>query len=92
MATIRDIAEAVGVAPSPVSLAITGDRGVGEATRGRIERAARELGYQRRGPGRPRGGTARRATRPPISASPPRPATSSKPASSRWLPTSRTRP
>jgi len=61
MATIRDIAEAVGVAPSTVSLAINGDRGVGEATRGRIERAARELGYQRRGPGRPRGGTARRA-------------------------------
>ncbi|MDR1852432.1 MAG: LacI family transcriptional regulator [Propionibacteriaceae bacterium] len=45
--TIKDIAEAVGVTPSAVSLALRGSNRVSEATRKRVEEEAERLGYIR---------------------------------------------
>lgn len=45
MASRADVARLAGVAESTVSYALNGSRPVAEATRGRIERAMRQLGY-----------------------------------------------
>lgn len=45
MATIKDIAKAIGVAHSTVSRALNGDPRISEATREKVLRAARELNY-----------------------------------------------
>ncbi len=42
---VKDIAEAVGVSPTTVSLVLNNKRGAGEKLRERILRTARELGY-----------------------------------------------
>ena len=44
--TLADVAEAVGLSPAAVSLALRGKDGVSEATRARIVEAARTLGYR----------------------------------------------
>jgi len=44
--TIEDVARAAGVSLSTVSYALSGKRRISEATRLRVERAARELGYR----------------------------------------------
>ncbi|ROQ40819.1 LacI family transcriptional regulator [Frondihabitans sp. PhB188] len=44
-ATITDVAEMIGVAPSTVSRALSTPERVGDATRARVERAAAEIGY-----------------------------------------------
>ena len=44
--TIHDVARAVGVSKSAVSLAIRGQTGLSETTRGRILAVAQELGYR----------------------------------------------
>lgn len=52
--TIRDVAEAVGVAESTVSRALAGHPAVNEATRAEVREAALRLGYRvRRGPALP---------------------------------------
>lgn len=43
--TLADVAEAVGLSPAAVSLALRGKAGVSEAARARIVEAARDLGY-----------------------------------------------
>lgn len=43
--TLADVAEAVGLSPAAVSLALRGKAGVSEAARARIVEAARSLGY-----------------------------------------------
>lgn len=43
--TIRSVADALGVSPALVSLALNGKRGVSEARRTQIQRVAAELGY-----------------------------------------------
>lgn len=45
-ATIRDVAQAVGVSNYTVSCALNGKSGVAETTRAVVEAAARELGYR----------------------------------------------
>lgn len=50
--TIQDVAEIAGVATSTVSRALSGDRGVGDETRSRIVRIAKEIGYQSSGAAR----------------------------------------
>jgi LacI family transcriptional regulator len=45
-ATLADVAEAVGLSPAAVSLALRGKAGVSEATRSRVVEAARTLGYR----------------------------------------------
>src|SRR5687768_15026469 len=44
--TIHDVAEAVGLHKSTVSLALSGKGNVSAATRARVRRVAGELGYQ----------------------------------------------
>jgi LacI family transcriptional regulator len=44
--TIADVAEHAGVSPTTVSHVLSGKRLVGAATRDRVERAVRELGYR----------------------------------------------
>lgn len=46
MTTIDDVARAAGVSVSTVSYALSGKRPISAATRARIERAVRELGYR----------------------------------------------
>lgn len=46
-ATLIDVAQAVGVAPSTVQRALSGAPGVGEAKRQEIKEVARKMGYQR---------------------------------------------
>ncbi len=48
MATIYDIANEAGVSASTVSRALKGSRMVSDDVRGRVERVARELGFERR--------------------------------------------
>lgn len=43
--TLADVAAAVGLSPAAVSLALRGKQGVSEATRERVNEAARTLGY-----------------------------------------------
>ena len=57
-ATLADVADAVGLSPAAVSLALRGKTGVSEATRSRVVDAARSLGY------RPRGGISRQHQKP----------------------------
>ncbi|MFI9149994.1 LacI family DNA-binding transcriptional regulator [Streptomyces sp. NPDC053367] len=45
-AKITDVARRAGVSPSTVSYALSGKRPISEATRRRVEQAARELGYR----------------------------------------------
>lgn len=45
--TIKDIAKIVGVSPTAVSRALNDHHDIGEETRAKIKRVARELGYQR---------------------------------------------
>lgn len=45
--TIKDIARIVGVSPTAVSRALNDHRDIGEETRMKIKRVARELGYRR---------------------------------------------
>ena len=44
--TLTDVADAVGLSPAAISLALRGKEGVSEATRARIVEAARALGYK----------------------------------------------
>ncbi len=44
--TLADIADVVGISAAAVSLALRGSRRVSEATRARVQLAARELGYR----------------------------------------------
>ena len=46
MATLRDVAKTVGLSAATVSRALSGHPYVDERTRGRVVRAARELGYR----------------------------------------------
>ena len=46
MATIQDVARLAGVSTSTVSYVLSGKRTISAATRGRVERAVRELGYR----------------------------------------------
>lgn len=46
MTTIDDVARAAGVSVSTVSYALSGKRPISAATRARVERAVRELGYR----------------------------------------------
>lgn len=46
MVTIKDVAKAAGVSIASVSRVMSGQPGVGPATRKRIQRVARELGYR----------------------------------------------
>ncbi|MFF8934222.1 LacI family DNA-binding transcriptional regulator [Streptomyces paradoxus] len=55
MVKITDVARRAGVSPSTVSYALSGKRPISDATRRRVEEAARELGYRAR-PGTPAGG------------------------------------
>lgn len=48
MATIKDVAERSGVAPSTVSYVLSGSRKISEETRTRVLEAVRELGYHPR--------------------------------------------
>ncbi|NJP67220.1 LacI family DNA-binding transcriptional regulator [Streptomyces spiramenti] len=48
MATIKDVAERSGVAPSTVSYVLSGSRKISDETRGRVLEAVRELGYHPR--------------------------------------------
>ncbi|NDL60518.1 LacI family DNA-binding transcriptional regulator [Phytoactinopolyspora mesophila] len=52
MASIHDVARVSGVSISTVSYALSGKRPVSEATRARIAKAAKELGYQPNARGR----------------------------------------
>ena len=47
MTTIRDIARALGITPSTVSRALSGNPRVKEETRRAVEKTAREMGYER---------------------------------------------
>lgn len=47
MTTIRDIAQALGITPSTVSRALSGNPRVKEETRRAVEKTAREMGYER---------------------------------------------
>ncbi len=47
MVTIKDIAQVVGVSPSTVSRALNDSPLINEATKNRIRRVAKELGYER---------------------------------------------
>ena len=47
MTTIRDIARALGITPSTVSRALSGNPRVKEETRQAVEKTAREMGYER---------------------------------------------
>jgi len=47
MVTISDIARSLGVSPSTVSRALSGNSGVGESTRNAIRIQAEQLGYER---------------------------------------------
>jgi LacI family transcriptional regulator len=58
--TLADIAEAAGVSPAAVSLAIRGEPGVSRATRDRVVETARRLGY--RGVSRPSGRRSRQVS------------------------------
>lgn len=57
-ATLADVAEAAGLSPAAVSLALRGKAGVSEATRARVVEAARSLGY------RPLAGVSRQHQKP----------------------------
>lgn len=46
IATLRDVAKRAGLSAATASRALTGQRYVDESTRSRVERAAREIGYQ----------------------------------------------
>ncbi|NJQ07879.1 LacI family DNA-binding transcriptional regulator [Streptomyces lonarensis] len=48
MATIKDVAERSGVAPSTVSYVLSGSRKISEETRARVLEAVRDLGYHPR--------------------------------------------
>src|SRR5664280_595260 len=54
VATLADVAAAVGLSPAAISLALRGKPGVSKATRERVMEASRSLGY------RPRSGAPRR--------------------------------
>jgi DNA-binding LacI/PurR family transcriptional regulator len=58
--TLADIAEAAGVSPAAVSLAIRGEPGVSRATRDRVVETARRLGYK--GVSRPSGRRSRQVS------------------------------
>jgi len=58
LATLADVAQAVGCSSAAVSLALRGERGVSDATRSRIVEAARALGY------RPPAGASRKRQKP----------------------------
>jgi DNA-binding LacI/PurR family transcriptional regulator len=45
MVTLAEVARHAGVSPSTVSYVLSGKRSISAATRGRVERAIRELGY-----------------------------------------------
>ena len=60
MATLADVAAAVGLSPAAVSLALRGKPGVSETTRQRVVEASRSLGY------RPISGTRPAITRSPL--------------------------
>ena len=47
LVTLADVAQAVGCSSAAVSLALRGERGVSDATRERVNQAARDLGYRR---------------------------------------------
>ncbi|HEX4673725.1 MAG TPA: LacI family DNA-binding transcriptional regulator, partial [Steroidobacteraceae bacterium] len=51
-ATLRDIAAAVGVSPSAVSMALADHPRIGRATKDAVRAAARELGYVANSAGR----------------------------------------
>lgn len=46
MVKITDVARRAGVSPSTVSYALSGKRPISDATRRRVEAAARDLGYR----------------------------------------------
>ncbi len=56
MVKITDVARRAGCLPSTVSYALSGKRPISDATRRRVQAAARELGYRADGVGRPRSG------------------------------------